>query len=402
MPVQKNPKHLPSYLMHIQQLQQEFTRFFNKPATKTYFCPGRVNLIGEHIDYNGGLVMPVAIDLGTYLFIAPNDDNVLRFRSLNFDEVLDIPLVNHFEKTDNNWFNYPLGVIHHFEKNGNQISGLDIMFYGNLPVSSGLSSSASIEVATAFALNDIFKGGYTLLDLVKLTKMVENTFIGVNSGIMDQFAVAFGQQGKAMVLNCETLAYDQVPVELGEYLLVIINTNKPRNLAESMYNVRVQECHIALDALRKELFINNLCDIDAETLYKHKHLITDETIWKRAKHIVEENDRVKLAAKLLNDGDPVGFGQLMYASHYSLKDLYEVSGKELDAIAEFGKDYQGVIGSRMTGAGFGGCAIALVEKSRFAAYRKDLIKFYTKEIGYAPGIYETQISNGVRPLVLND
>jgi galactokinase len=381
--------------MDIQNLQQEFNRLFNKPATKIYFCPGRVNLIGEHIDYNGGLVMPAAIDLGTYLLIAPNDDDVLRFRSLNFDETLDIPLVNHFEKTGGNWFNYPLGVIHYFEKYGHQLSGLDMMYYGNLPVSSGLSSSASIEVATAFALNDIFRGDYSLLDLVKLTKTVENTFIGVNSGIMDQFAVAFGQRDKAMVLNCETLAYEQVQVKLGDYVLVIINTNKPRNLAESMYNVRVQECHIALEALKKELFINNLCDIDTDTLYKHKHLITDETIWKRVRHIVEENDRVKLAAKLLNDGDLIGFGKLMYASHYSLKDLYEVSGKELDAIAAFGKDYEGVIGSRMTGAGFGGCAIALVEKARFNAYKKDITEFYTREIGYAPEVYETQLSNGV-------
>ncbi|WPU96647.1 galactokinase [Mucilaginibacter sabulilitoris] len=376
-------------------LHQEFNKLYNKEADNAYFSPGRVNLIGEHIDYNGGLVMPCAITFGTYLLTSPNEDGVFRFRSLNFSEKQDVPVQQHYEKEGDNWFNFPIGVIEHFTRDGHELKGLDMLFYGDIPIGSGLSSSASIEVVTAYALNDIFNAGYSKLDLVKLAKSVENNFIGVNCGIMDQFAVAFGEKNKALMLNCDTLDYQAVDSNLGDYVLAIINTNKPRKLAESKYNERVQECAQALAALQTELKINYLCDIDADIFKKHEHLITDAVVLKRAKHVIEENDRVKLAAAALANNDLTEFGKLMYASHNSLRDQYEVSGIELDTIAEYSKTDPNVAGARMTGAGFGGCAIALVKRDSFDAYSQAVSDYYTQKIGYEPSVYSSLIGNGV-------
>jgi galactokinase len=381
-------------------LQQEFIKLYGKEATDTYFSPGRVNLIGEHIDYNGGLVMPCAITFGSYLFISPNNDNVFRFKSLNFSERAEVPLNADHKKTGEVWYNYPVGVIAHFQNDGKDLQGLDMLFYGDIPIGSGLSSSASIEVVTAFALNDLFNAGYSKLDLVKLSQAVENKFIGVNCGIMDQFAVAFGEKDKALMLNCDTLDYQAVDSNLGDSLLAIINTNKPRKLAESKYNERVQECQTALAALKQELDINYLCDIDAETFDKYKHLITDAVVQGRAKHVVEENDRVKLAAKALSNNNLAEFGRLMYASHQSLRDLYEVSGVELDTVVDYAKTNPDVAGARMTGAGFGGCAIALVKKDAFDKFSEEVTAYYTSKIGYAPSVYASLIGNGVG--VLNE
>ena len=379
-------------------LQKEFNKIYNKEADNAYFSPGRVNLIGEHIDYNGGLVMPCAITFGTYLLISPNEDNLFRFRSLNFENKLDIPLQKKYSKTGESWFNYPLGIMEYFLEEGHPLRGMDMLFYGDIPISSGLSSSASIEVVTAFALNDLMDSGYSKLDMVKLSKSVENNFIGVNCGIMDQFAVAFGEKNKALMLNCDTLDYQAVDSNLGDYILAIINTNKPRKLAESKYNERVRECRAALSALQQQLDINNLCDIDTATFNKYSHLITDKVIYKRAKHVIEENDRVKLAAVALSNNDLNEFGRLMFASHDSLRDLYEVSGKELNAIVEYSKTDTNVVGARMTGAGFGGCAIALVKEDAFAGFSQNVIKYYSDKIGYAPSVYSSLIGDGVGEL----
>jgi galactokinase len=376
-------------------LQEQFSALYGKDATKTYFSPGRVNLIGEHIDYNGGLVMPCAITFGTYLLIAPNNQNVFRFRSLNFTEQAEVPLQADHKKIAQVWYNYPVGVITMFQNDGKTLQGLDMLFYGDIPIGSGLSSSASIEVVTAFALNDLFNAGYSKLDLVKLSQAVENRFIGLNSGIMDQFAVAFGEKNKALMLNCDTLEYQAVDTSLGDYLLAIINTNKPRKLAESKYNERVQECQTALAALKLELDINHLCDIDTETFNTHKHLITDPVVQKRAQHVIEENDRVKLAAEALSDNNLAEFGRLMYASHQSLRDLYEVSGVELDTIVDYAETNPDVAGARMTGAGFGGCAIALVKKEAFDKFSEEVTAYYTDKIGYAPAVYASLIGDGV-------
>jgi len=387
--------HYTRYLFMNDQLKQEFTKFYNKPALNGWFSPGRVNLIGEHIDYNGGLVMPCAITFGTYLLTAPNEDNVFRFRSINFDAFLEIPVQPDYTKDGGGWYNYPLGVIESFAKGGYQLSGLDMLFYGDIPIGSGLSSSASIEVVTAFALNKLFNATYSKLDLVKIAKSVENNFIGLNCGIMDQFAVAFGEKDKALMLNCDTLEYQAVDSNLGDHVLAIINTNKPRKLAESKYNERVQECATALKQLQQLLDITHLCDIDSDTFKQYEHLITDETVKKRATHVVEENDRVKLAAKALAANNLTEFGRLMYASHDSLRDLYAVSGKELDAVVEYAKTDKNVAGARMTGAGFGGCAIALVKADAFDAFNTAVTKYYTDKIGYAPSVYSSLIGDGV-------
>lgn len=374
-------------------LEEKFAGHYHKKADALYFTPGRVNLIGEHIDYNGGLVMPCAITLGTWVAIARNNDNKFRFKSLNFDietEVDNQPNA----KNGSVWSNYPIGIINEMIQDGKEISGLDFLFYGNIPIGSGLSSSASIEIATAYALNNFFNLGYQQLELVKMAKRVENDFIGLNSGIMDQFAVAFGEKDKAIVLDCETLKYKLVDVNLGNYVLAIINTNKPRELADSKYNERVAECQEALRLLNEEITLHNLCELTAEKLALHSHLIKDEVVLNRATHVVKENDRVHLAAKALNGGNLEEFGRLMYASHQSLRTLYEVSGKELDAVVDFCSGYPHVIGARMTGAGFGGCAIALLEKGFEEDFAKHLTDYYVAQVGYPAAIYISEIGSG--------
>lgn len=380
------------------QLIDKFLEKYAKKPEASYFAPGRVNLIGEHIDYNGGLVMPCAITAGTWLLIAPNNDNVIRFSSINFEEEQDVTIQNEYTKTGHEWYNYPLGVFHELQKFDWLSGGLDLLYYGNIPIGSGLSSSASIEVLTAFALNDYFSLGHDKLELVKLSKRVENEFIGVNSGIMDQFSIAFGEADKAIVLNCDSLKYKIVECNLGDYVLAIINTNKTRKLEESKYNERVAECEEALAALKEVITITNLCELTAEKFALHSHLIKNETTLKRATHVVKENDRVHLAAKALNAGELEEFGRLMYASHQSLKELYEVSGKELDAVVDFCYNYEHVIGARMTGAGFGGCAIALLKKGQEEDFAKHLTDFYVAKIGYPAAIYIHGIGNGVTRL----
>ncbi|MEJ5961799.1 galactokinase [Pedobacter immunditicola] len=375
-------------------LARKFHENYQQEPTATYFTPGRVNLIGEHIDYNGGLVMPCAITLGTWLCMAPNKDQVIRFKSLNFPEELTIPLQSSYTKTGTEWYNYTLGVFNEILKEKAITQGLDILIDGNIPIGSGLSSSASIEVLMAYALNDYFNFGYSKLELVLLSKRVENHFIGVNSGVMDQFAVTFGETDKAIVLNCDTLKYRLVDCDTDNYVLAIINTNKPRKLSESKYNERVQECQTALKQLNQEITLNNLCELTAEKFALHSHLLTDPVILNRATHVIKENDRVSFAAKALNEGNLEEFGRLMYASHLSLKELYEVTGIELDTVVEFCKTYPQVIGARMTGAGFGGCAIALVEKGAEADFNEELSAFYTEKIGYAPSVYISNIGNG--------
>jgi galactokinase len=379
-------------------LQEKFREHFKKKPEHMFFCPGRVNLIGEHIDYNGGKVMPCAISLGTYLALSKNTDKRFRFYCLNFPETADLHLQDSYTKTGKEWFNYPLGVINELLKDGHDLSGLDMLFYGDLPIGAGLSSSASIEVLTAYALKTIFGLSVPKKDIALLSKKVENEFIGVNCGIMDQFAVTMGKEEKAILLDCDTLEFEYLPFETGDYILAIINSNKKRALADSKYNERFSECMTALELLNKELQVANLCDIDTKTFETHRHLINDAVLEKRALHVVSENERVKKAKEALSSGDLDGFGKLMYASHKSLQELYEVSGKELDAIVEFCKTYNECIGARMTGAGFGGCAIALVKKEHFDDFAKKLTSYYTDKIGYEPGIFASAIGDGVRSL----
>ena len=380
------------------ELQEKFRNRFHKEATHFFFCPGRVNLIGEHIDYNGGKVMPCAISLGTFLAVSKNTDKKLRFHCLNFPETAELHLQSSYTKTGKEWFNFPLGAIHQLLQDDHTISGLDMLFYGNLPIGAGLSSSASIEVLTMFAIKELFQLTISNIDIALLGKKVENEFIGVNSGIMDQFAVAMGKKDKAILLNCDTLEYEYLPFEIGDYVLAIINSNKQRELAGSKYNERFRECGAALKLLKKELSVTHLCDIDPDLFESYKHLINDPVLEKRALHAIAENERVKKAKNALQNGELKKFGELMYASHQSLRDLYEVSGKELDTIVDFCKTYSHCIGARMTGAGFGGCAIALVKKESFEDFATKLIVFYKEKIGYEPEVFASDIGDGVKSL----
>lgn len=380
------------------ELEDKFRELFNKEPEHIFFCPGRVNLIGEHIDYNGGKVMPCAISLGTYLVVSENKDNVFRFRCLNFPETADLPVQPSYSKSGKEWFNYPLGVINELAKKKGNLSGLDMLFYGDLPIGAGLSSSASIEVLTTFAVQTIFGLGISNKDVALLSKKVENEFIGVNCGIMDQFAVAMGKEHKAILLDCDTIEFEYLPFDTGDYILAIINSNKQRTLADSKYNERFNECRTALKYLQKELTAAHLCDIDTKTFASHRHLINDPVLEKRALHVISENERVNEAKEVLSVGNLERFGELMYASHESLKELYEVSGKELDTIVEFCKTYKESIGARMTGAGFGGCAIALVKKDKFDDFSQRLAAYYKSKIGYEPGVFASAIGDGVRSL----
>ena len=376
-------------------LKQEFQKRFQAEPGYIFFCPGRVNLIGEHIDYNGGQVMPCAISYGTWLAVSKNIDKRFRFHCLNFPETADLQVQGSYSKTGKEWFNYPLGVIHQLLEEGHGLSGLDMLYFGNLPIGAGLSSSASVEVLTGFAISSMFGLDIPGKEIAILCKKAENEFIGMNCGIMDQFAVAMGQKNKAILLNCDTLNYEYLPFDTGDYILAVINSNKQRSLTESKYNERFAECGAALKLLRKELNVENLCEISPAILESKLHLVNDPVLENRAKHVVYEQARVKEAVIALRNGNLEKFGELMFASHLSLQELYEVSGKELDVIVEFCEEYNNCIGARMTGAGFGGCAIALVRKENFDDFREKLTADYTSRIGYEPGIFATGAEVGV-------
>ena len=385
--------------MDVNAMINEFSARFGKRPEHIFFCPGRINLIGEHIDYNGGRVMPCAISLGTYLAISKNKDKLLRFYTLNFAEKAEYHLQKNYSKTGKGWFNYPIGIINELIERENIISGLDMLFYGNLPIGAGLSSSASIEMVTSFALNNMFSLNIPAKEMVLMGKKVENEFIGVNSGIMDQFAVVMGKKDKAILLDCDTLEYEYLPFETGEYILTVINSNKKRTLADSKYNERFAECGKALKAVKKELNVKNLCDISLNEFEEHRHLINDAVLDRRALHVSSENFRVGEARDALKANDLISFGKLMYASHQSLKDWYEVSGKELDTIVEFCKTYDDCIGARMTGAGFGGCAIALVKKDMLENFSSKIVEYYDERIGHKPEVFASEIGDGVRELI---
>lgn len=380
----------------ISALKEQFRKHYRSEAQYLFFCPGRVNLIGEHIDYNGGRVMPCAISLGTWLAVAKNLDKQLRFRSVDFKETADFHLQASYTKTGKEWFNYPLGVINHFAEQEVSLSGLNMMFAGNLPIGAGLSSSASIEVLTAFAVSEMFALGLQKQELALIGKKVENEFIGVSCGIMDQFAVAMGNKDHAILLDCDTLDHSFIPFDAGEFELVIINTNKPRALAESKYNERFLQCGQALKMLKQEIDVDHLCQVSSAQFEKSKSLITDPVLLKRARHVITENERVNRSATYLAAGNRNEFGKLLFASHDSLQNDYEVSGKELDSIVDFCKRYEGCAGARMTGAGFGGCAIALIEKPSINDFSKKLMQDYKGAIGYEPSIFVSEIGDGVR------
>ncbi len=364
----------------------------NKPVL--FFSPGRVNLIGEHTDYNGGFVFPCALNYGTYLLIRKTGGNQLRFSTVNFIDDMVISIEGLFSNTGRRWTNYPLGVINEFMKRGVEITGLDMLYYGDVPNGAGLSSSASIEMVTAVALNEFFNTGLETLDLVKMSQKAENEFVGMNCGIMDQFAVGFGKKNNAIFLNCDTLGYENVPIILNDNILVITNTNKRRGLTDSKYNERRSECDRAVELLQPYRPIRNLSELKpAETVILEKYIM-DPVIVKRARHVISENGRVLEAIGVLKENNIARFGELMNQSHDSLRNDYEVTGTELDTLVYEGRKFPGVIGTRMTGAGFGGCTVSIVRKQDSAQFMAGLAEAYRSKTGLEPEFYQPEISDG--------
>lgn len=390
-----------STTLSIQQLRSDFATVFGTEADHTFFSPGRINLIGEHTDYNGGHVFPAAISLGTYGAARKRDDNLLRFYSANFEDkgIIEVPLEDlHFEK-EHNWTNYPKGVLHFLQKAGHVIDkGMDVYVFGNIPNGSGLSSSASLELLTGIIAERLFDLKLERLDLVKIGKQTENEFIGVNSGIMDQFAIGMGADQRAIYLDTNTLEYDLVPLDLKDNVVVIMNTNKRRELADSKYNERRAECEKAVEELKQKLSIATLGELNEWDFDEYSYLIQDENRLKRARHAVLENQRTLQAQAALQAGNLEKFGRLMNASHVSLEHDYEVTGLELDTLAHTAWEQEGVLGARMTGAGFGGCAIALVRKDAVEAFQKNVGQKYEEVVGYAPSFYIAEIAGGSRVL----
>jgi galactokinase len=382
-------------------IRQVFTQTFGESGEiREFFAPGRVNLIGEHTDYNGGHVFPCALSVGTYAVVRKRNDGLLKFYSINFPEkgIVESNLHGLQFEGGHDWANYPKGVVAAFIEAGFPIqTGFEIVFYGNIPNGAGLSSSASIELATAAILKGLYELEVDMVTMVKLAQKAENEFIGVNCGIMDQFAIGLGKKDHAILLDCQTLQYQYSEVPLDGYALIIANTNKRRGLADSKYNERRSECERGLKHLQTELAITSLGDITREKFDEYSYLITNEIDRKRCKHAVYENARTNDAASKLASGDISGFGRLMNESHISLRDDYEVTGKELDALVEAAWD-QEAIGARMTGAGFGGCTVNLVKKEEVSTFIEVVGNRYEKETGLKAEFYPVEIGDGAREI----
>lgn len=379
------------------KLTQQFGELFgNTEGVKGFFCPGRINLIGEHIDYLGGLVLPTAISLGITALIRPNSSSTIRLHSLDFAETVEFDLNSLPTEKQGNWSDYILGVILYLRTNGLSVGGFDMLIESTLPKGSGLSSSAALEVLAYYSLCMTF--GSLEPDRTQMAlhcQRIENEFIGVNCGIMDQFAVANGMENHAIKLNCNTLDFEHVPLKLVDHSLLIINSNKPRQLSKSAYNQRRKECDQALQTIQQHRLISKLVEATEADL----QLLENQILKKRAKHAFSEHQRVLESAEALARGELSGFGKLMAASHASLRDDYEVSCSELDLIVEHLLEEEGCLGARMTGAGFGGCCIALVKTEAVDKLTNDLRNRYENIFGFAPSFHVCQPSSGVHTLL---
>jgi len=384
--------------MNIEELKSSFIDLYgeNQEKIHAFFAPGRVNLIGEHTDYNGGYVFPCALTFGTYLLVRKNAGRIVEFATTNFDHRGSISLDEPLEKSGKSWINYPVGVINELRNLSHEIEGLDLLYSGDIPNGAGLSSSASIEMVTGTALNDLFSFNIEKMDLVKIGQNAENNFVGVNCGIMDQFACGMGETDHALFLNCDTLDYEKVPIKLKGIKIVIANTNKRRGLADSKYNERRSQCETAVADISKVHPITNLSQLSWDEFEKLKKHIPDEIVKNRAKHVISENDRTLRAIEALNKGDIKAFGQLMNQSHDSLQHDYEVTGIELDTLVEEARKISGTIGSRMTGAGFGGCTVSLVEEDSVEEFIKEVGKNYEARTGLNPDFYIAEVGSGAR------
>lgn len=383
---------------HLEKVFQEFYKVKNKSV---YFSPGRVNLIGEHTDYNGGHVLPASITQGTIGLVRLREDHQVNCYSENFTDqgVISFDLNSLvFDKQDN-WANYVKGVIKYVQEAGHTVDkGFDLLVYGNIPNGAGLSSSASLELLIGVLLEGEFNLDLTRLDLVKIGQQVENQFIGLNSGIMDQFAIGMGQAHHAIYLDVNTLEYELVPADFKDNVILIMNTNKRRELADSKYNQRRSECEQALEALQTVVDIQTLGDLTNEEFDQYQDVIDDETLVKRARHAVYENTRTQEAVQLLKAGQLEEFGKLLDESHQSLRDDYDVTGLELDTLVEAAWSEESVLGARMTGAGMGGCAIALVNKESVDTVMASIGSKYEDKIGYPASFYIAEIGDGAKVL----
>lgn len=382
-----------------QELIQKFNEIYGEGGElKTYFAPGRVNLIGEHTDYNGGHVFPCALTIGTYGVFRKRNDRTMRFYSVNFPKagVLTGSLDELKPKKEAGWSNYPVGMVWTFGEKGHPIDcGFDMLIYGTIPDASGLSSSSSVHMLTAVALRDMYGvEGVSNIDIALYGQFAENNFNGVNCGIMDQFAISMGKKDNAIYLDTSNLEYEYAPIRLDGMKIVIACSNKKRGLGDSKYNERRSECETALAEIQAVMGINSLGDLNEEQFEQVKSAIKDDVRRKRAKHAVYENQRTIKAVAALKANDIEQFGQLMNASHVSLRDDYEVTGIELDTLVEEAWKVEGVIGSRMTGAGFGGCTVSIVKDEAIDSFIEKVGAEYLKKIGYAADFYVVEIGDG--------
>lgn len=386
-------------MKQVQALMDRFVSLYGDGGEeiRVFEAPGRVNLIGEHTDYNGGFVFPAALTFGTTMLIRKRKDNLIRFASTNFDKQADILLEQAVYDPEHDWVNYPKSILVHLGKRGYTFGGYDVLYHGEIPNGAGLSSSASIHLVTAFGFMTMEGHPIDRIELALAAQEAENQFMNVKCGIMDQFAVAMGKKDHAIKLMCSTLEYELVPFKADGYKLVIGNTNKRRGLVDSEYNTRRAQCEQAVEDLKSAFpELTLLGQLTREQFDAHAHLIKDETVRKRARHVVEENDRVLQSVEALKRNDLVRFGQLMNESGDSLRHLYEVTGKELDALVDEARKVDGVLGSRMTGAGFGGCTVSLVAEDRVEEFIARVGEGYKRAVGYAADFYVADIGDGVR------
>lgn len=376
--------------------------FGDSDGVRVYFAPGRVNLIGEHTDYNGGHVFPCALTIGTYAAVRLRKDRSIQFYSMNFEDkgIISSSLEELSYNKEDDWANYPKGVIWAFSQHDYTMQqGMDILYYGNIPNSSGLSSSASIEVLTGYIIIELCDFPVDLTKIALISQYAENKFNGVNCGIMDQFAIAMGKRNNAIFLDTSNLTFEYAPIELGDAKLVIACSNKKRGLGDSKYNERRSECEEALALLKTVVQINSLGDLTEEEFELHKDIINDKVLTKRARHAVYENQRTVRAVNALQGKDIAKFGSLMNDSHVSLRDDYEVTGIELDTLVETAWKLEGVIGARMTGAGFGGCTVNIVMNDAIDSFIEEVGRVYQEKIGYQADFYVVEIGDGPKEIL---
>ncbi len=386
----------------IAKVKQTFIEKFNENGEiLSFFSPGRVNLIGEHIDYNGGYVFPCALTIGTYGVVRKREDNKIRCYSLNFEEegIIETEIDNLKYEKEHNWVNYVKAVIWAFKEKGYEIkNGFDFVCFGTIPNGSGLSSSASLEVLIGKILIDLNNFNISMQDIALISQFAENKFVGVNCGIMDQFAIAMGKKDNAIFLNTNTLEYKYAPIKLEGMKIVIGNTNKKRGLADSKYNERREECENSLAEIKKVKQIEALADLSPEEFEEIKEVIKNPVWQKRVKHVVYENYRTKKAYDYLQENKIEEFGKLLNQSHQSLKEDYEVTGIELDTLVEISLQQEGTIGARMTGAGFGGCTVSIVKEDCVEKFIENVGKAYEEKIGYKADFYVAEIGDAPKQI----